>query len=96
MRKAFEPLFARVILRRAKKENHGSIIIPAQFAKNHADQIGEVMAVGPTADPSIKVGDVVYFGKHAGSWMKPTEDSEEFYILQDEDILCTVKEVNHG
>ena len=83
------PLFARVILRRPiVKKTAGGIILPEASAKKDANAIGIVLAVGPTADKSIEVGQTVTFGIYGGSWMQLPGYDEELFICQDEDILA--------
>ena len=92
-----EPLFARVIVRRETfTKSSGGIIIPDEAAKRHAKARGEVIAIGPDVDPSIKVGKTYVFGKYAGGWLdsdfRPTdrETEGEYYVLQDEDLIAEV------
>lgn len=102
----YTPLFARVLIQRMVEEKRGSIHIPANIAKRHARSEGTVIAVGPTADENIKVGDHVIFGKHAGTWLDGTysefkdargvigsKDNNDgtLFICQDEDILVKVE-----
>lgn len=83
----YEPLFARVLLEREKKDKIGSIYVPETSQTKYTPEIGKVLKVGPTADDSVKslVGKTVYFAKFAGAWIKI--DDSEYYICQDEDIL---------
>lgn len=83
------PLFARVLLKRDVLKA-GSIIIPEQAQERNAPAKGTVIAVGPTADESIKEGQRVVFGRHAGAWLK--EGDDDFYIVQDEDILGVIND----
>ena len=85
-----EPKFARVLLEREKVKASG-IIIPESAEKRNAPVVGTVVAVGPTADESIKIDSKVIFGRHAGDWIK-SPDGREFFICQDEDILVEVKD----
>lgn len=90
----YSPLFGRVIIHREIEEKRGSIIIPD--AKRHARSEGIILATGPTVDESIKVGQKVIFGKHAGTWLDATysqkgdNDDGTLFICQDEDILAVV------
>jgi co-chaperonin GroES (HSP10) len=86
----FTPLFARVVVAREKLKTSTSIIILEDSAKKHSLAQGRVVAVGPTADESIQVGDLVRWGNFAGDWISFGDD--EYYILQDEDILVKIKE----
>lgn len=91
-----KPLFARVLLRREKFEKSGSILIPHDQQKRYASTRCVVKAKGPTADDQIRVGSTVLVGQHAGAWINAAgnpasdNDEEEFFIAQDEDILCEV------
>lgn len=100
----YTPLFARVLIKREIEEKRGSIILPD--AKRHARSEGKVVAVGPTVDENIKVGDHVIFGKHAGAWLDSTysqikdqrgvigvrdNDDGTLFICQDEDVLVKVE-----
>lgn len=104
MAEKYAPLFARVLIQRKVEEKRGSIILPD--AKRHARSEGVVIAVGPTADENIKIGDHVIFGKHAGAWLDGTysevkdargvigsKDNNDgtLFICQDEDILAKVE-----
>lgn len=83
-----EPLFARVLLERETLKS-SKLIIPLSAEKRNAPTVGIVKAVGPTADPSIKIGDKVLFGKHAGDWIE--YEGKELYVVADEDIIGIVK-----
>lgn len=86
----FEPVFARVIVQREILKSKFGLIIPENAAKREASAVGIVVAVGPTADLSIEVGQKVLFGRFSGEWMEREEG--EYFILQDEDILAIIKE----
>ncbi len=93
------PLFARVLLERPKAEKIGSILMPMDVSKRYATLKCKVVAVGPTADDAIHklIGKQVLIGRHAGDWLNedgtpgnPEKNEGEFFIVQDEDILCEV------
>ena len=84
-----EPLFAKVILAREEIKS-GSIIIPDDAARRNAPARGEILAVGPAADESLRPGQKVIFGQHAGAWLKV--DGEEYFICIDEDIHGILQE----
>lgn len=88
-----QPLFARVLLKREKVDKKGSIYIPESVQERYAGLKCEVLAVGPNADESIKVGDSVIIGKYSGTWVdedgKVTPEGE-YYICNDEDLLAKV------
>ena len=88
-----KPLQDRVIVKRMEEEHKtsGGIIIP-DSAKEKPQQ-GKVLAVGPgkvleggtRVDMTVKVGDLVLFGKYSGSEVKI--DGEEVLIMREDDIL---------
>ena len=92
--KGVTPLFARVLLWRRKAEKIGSLYLPDEAAKRHASLKCTVLAVGPTADASIEVGDEVLVGRYAGDWLNmegtPITKNEEaeLFIAADEDLLA--------
>jgi len=59
---------------------------------------GKVAAIGPTAyrdfnvDCPIKVGDVVNYAKFAGKIMEDPQTGEQYICLNDEDIICVIKD----
>jgi len=91
MLEKLRPLGDRVLVQRtevAEEKTLGGIIIP-DAAKEKAQQ-GKVLAVGPgkvtpegkTIPVQVSKGDVVYFGKYAG-----TEAGEGLLILREDEIL---------
>ena len=84
-----QPLFAKVILAREEVKT-SSIIIPEDAARRIAPARGEILAVGPEADESLRPGQKVIFGQHAGAWLKV--DEEEYFICMDEDIHGILQE----
>ena len=88
-----KPLQDRVIVKRIEedKKTAGGIIIP-DSAKEKPQQ-GKVLAVGPgkvleggtRVDMTVKVGDLVLFGKYSGSEVKI--DADEVLIMREDDIL---------
>jgi len=89
------PLHDRVIVKRTEEEEKtsGGIIIP-DTAKEKPQQ-GKVVAAGPgrredgkVIGLDVKAGDVVLFGKYAGTEIKL--DGEEHVIMREEDILAVV------
>lgn len=85
-----QPLYDRVLVKRRAEEGKtaGGLYIP-DAAKDKA-QTGDVIAVGEgrindhgQINPlRIKKGDVVFFGKYAG-----TEAGDDYVILREDDIL---------
>lgn len=93
----FRPLHDRILVRRSNEEKKtiGGIIIP-DTAKEKPMQ-GEVVAVGPGARTDrgeivaldVAVGDVVLFGKYAGTEVKI--DGEDLVILRESDVMGVVE-----
>ena len=91
-----KPLQDRVIVKRLEEEEKtaGGIIIP-DSAKEKPQQ-GKILAVGPgkvleggtRVEMTVKKGDVVLFGKYAGSEVKI--DGDEVLIMREDDILGIV------
>tara|TARA_B110000881_G_C18241072_1_gene348590 strand:- start:268 stop:558 length:291 start_codon:yes stop_codon:yes gene_type:complete len=91
------PLHDRVIVRRKEEEatSAGGIVLPGS-AKEKPNQ-GEVIAVGngkvldngEVRALDVKVGDVVVFGKYAGSDTIDVE-GEELVILSESDIKAII------
>jgi len=96
-----KPLFARVLCKREKAKKHGSILLPPTAEKRLAATVVEVIAKGETADKSIKVGHNYIVGQHAGCWINdmgtpmPDGNTAEYYLCNDEDILCEIVETSN-
>lgn len=92
------PLHDRVVVRRQEEEatSAGGIVLPGS-AKEKPNQ-GEVIAVGvgrildngDVRPVDVKVGDIVVFGKYAGSDTIEVE-GEELVILAESDIKAVVE-----
>ncbi len=92
------PLHDRVVVRRKEEEEKtaGGIVLPGS-AKEKPNQ-GEVIAVGSgrvldngeNRPVDVKVGDIVVFGKYAGSDTIEI-DGEELVILSESDIKAVVE-----
>lgn len=92
------PLHDRVVVRRKEEEktSAGGIVLPGS-AKEKPNQ-GEVVAVGSgrildngdVRPVDVKVGDIVVFGKYAGSDTIEV-DGEELVILTESDIKAIVE-----
>ncbi|MBT8138672.1 MAG: co-chaperone GroES [Gammaproteobacteria bacterium] len=92
------PLHDRVVVRRKEEEetSAGGIVLPGS-AKEKPNQ-GEVIAVGSgkvldngdTRPLDVKIGDVIVFGKYAGSDTIEV-DGEELVILSESDIKAIVE-----
>lgn len=90
------PLQDRVLVKpaEAKEEMKGGIIIP-DTAKEKPQE-GEIIAVGPgkrgddgKVHPlEVKVGNVVIYGKYAGTEIKI--DGEDYLLMREDDILGVI------
>lgn len=91
------PLHDRVVIRRLEEErtSAGGIVIPDSATEKPSK--GEIMAVGPgnrldNGDHralDVKVGDVVLFGKYAGTEVKV--DGSELIVMREEDIMGVIE-----
>lgn len=91
------PLHDRVIVKRVEEEktSAGGIVLP-DTAKEKPSR-GKVVAVGngKVTDSGeiraldVKVGDVVLFGKYAGTEVKVNDD--ELLVMREEDIMGVVE-----
>jgi len=92
----FDPVF--------KKAKNAGLV----FADDHEDakrkqagiDKGVVLELGPHCDPAyvegIKVGDTVGFAKYAGKIVASLDDSEDKYlVLNDDDLICKFRS-RHG
>jgi chaperonin GroES len=93
MSQTLRPLRDRILLAREeeKEQIRGGIIIPdtakekPQRAKVVAVGDGKLLDSGARLQPSVKVGDVVLFGKYSGSEIKL--DGKEYIIMKEEEVL---------
>ncbi|OGU16532.1 MAG: co-chaperone GroES [Geobacteraceae bacterium GWC2_53_11] len=91
------PLQDRIIVKRVEEETKtaGGLFIP-ETAKEKP-QRGEIVAVGngkKTEDGKVlpldvKVGDVVLFGKYAGTEVKV--DGNDYLMMREDDILAVIE-----
>lgn len=91
------PLQDRIIVKRVEEETKtaGGLFIP-ETAKEKP-QRGEIVAVGngkKTEDGKVlpldvKVGDIVLFGKYAGTEIKV--DGNDYLMMREDDILAVVE-----
>lgn len=92
------PLHDRVVVRRKEEEkmSSGGIVLPGS-AKEKPNQ-GEVVAIGSgrvldngeNRPLDVKVGDIVVFGKYAGTDTIEV-DGEELIIISESDIKAVVE-----
>ena len=88
-----KPLADRVIIAPMERENmKGGIIIP-DTAKEKPQQ-GKIVAAGPglvsdngeRVKPEVKKGDIVLYGKYAGT--EVNVDGKDYLILRESDVLA--------
>lgn len=94
--KNFKPLADRLLIKRlASEERTASGLIIPDAAKEKA-QTGKVLSVGPgrrneagTIFPlAVKAGDIVYFGKYAGTDV----GQEDLMIVKEDEILGVLEQ----
>jgi chaperonin GroES len=91
-----QPLADRVVIEplQAEEKTSGGIIVPdtakekPQKGKVVAVGGGKVTESGEKVDLEVKVGDVVLYGKYAGT--EVSVDGSEFLILRESDILAII------
>ncbi|NOQ50949.1 MAG: co-chaperone GroES [Desulfuromonadaceae bacterium] len=92
------PLQDRIIVERVEEETTtaGGIIIPDTVSKEKPQEgkivaagKGKVTPEGKILPLDVKEGDLVLFGKYAGSEIKV--DGKEYLIMREEDILGVVE-----
>ncbi len=86
-----QPLSDRVLveLQEAETKTASGIIIP-DSAKEKPQQ-GKVVAVGKgkkNHDMTVKVGDIVLYGKYSGTELKL--EGEDYLMMREDDILAIV------
>ena len=98
MNKKIRPLSDRVVIepREMETKTAGGIYIPDTADKDKPIQ-GTVIAIGngkyiegKLTPLQVKIGDVVLFGKYAGTNVKL--DDSEFLVMREEDIMGVVEE----
>jgi len=92
-----KPLADRVIVKpkEAEETTKGGIILPDTAKEKPVE--GTIVAVGPgkvtddgkTVAMSLKVGDIVLYGKYSGTEVKI--DGDEYLIMRESDIYGIVK-----
>jgi Co-chaperonin GroES (HSP10) len=85
-----------------EEKTAGGIILPGTVRdmELRGSEIGTVVDVGPTAykaeglggEPWCKTGDLIYFAKYAGKWVKEPGKDEEFLMLNDDDVVGVIVE----
>ena len=87
----FRPLHDRVLIEvlDSEEKTAGGIIIP-DTAKEKP-QRGKIVAVGPGTKENpitVKVGDIVLYGKYSGTELQ--HDGMDYLIMKESDILAIV------
>lgn len=93
----FRPLYDRILVKRVEAEektSSGLIIPDAAKEKPLEAQVvavgaGRVTKDGKTRAMTVKVGDLVLFGKYTGDEVKL--DGQEHIILREEDVLAVIE-----
>ena len=88
------PLDDRIVVKRldAEEKTAGGIILPdnaqekPQKGKVIAVGAGKLLDSGARAEPDVKVGDTIVFGRYSGTEVKV--DGEEYLIMRESDILA--------
>ena len=88
----FKPLHDRVLIEvlDSSEKTAGGIIIPDTAQEK--PQKGHIVAVGKGTKENpitVKVGDVVLYGKYAGTELK--YEGEDYLIMKEADILAIIK-----
>lgn len=93
---SMKPLHDRVVIKRLEDErtSAGGIVIPDTATEKPvrgkvlAVGTGKVLSDGKVLPLEVKVGDVVVFGKYAGTEIKL--NGEEVVVMREEDILGVI------
>ena len=85
------PLDDRVVIRPAESEEvtAGGIVLPDSAKEK--PQRGKIVAVGPGTKENpvtVKVGDIVLYGKYSGTELQ--HDGMDYLIMKESDILAIV------
>lgn len=91
------PLHDRVVIERMEEErtSAGGIVIPdtatekPMRGKVTAVGIGKILENGSVRPLDLKVGNIVVFGKYAGTEIKI--DGKEYVIMREDDIMAIVE-----
>jgi len=85
--------YDKVLLHRERPEITKGGIILTDAARDYLKyNIGRIVSVGATADPSLQEGMLVMIGKHAGDWITLPGSDEEIFICLDVDIMAIIYE----
>lgn len=92
------PLYDRVVVRRlpSEQKTSGGIVLPDTAAEKPmkgevvAIGVGKLLENGDLRTLAVKVGDVVLFGKYAGTEIKV--DKEDWVVMREDDIMGIIEE----
>ncbi|OGT07590.1 MAG: co-chaperone GroES [Gammaproteobacteria bacterium GWF2_41_13] len=92
----FRPLHDRVLIERIEEEvSKGGIVIPDHAkekpsrGKVLAAGKGKILEDGSVKALDVKVGDVVLFGKYAGTEVKL--DGKEYIVMREDDLMGIIE-----
>lgn len=95
MKTAVQPCLDRILVRVLRQDSDGIVnpVVFHQTAKENP-QFGKVVAVGPGAvghdgvfrEVALRKGDIVLFGKYAGTELKV--DDERMVLLREDEVLA--------
>jgi chaperonin GroES len=86
-----KPLADRVIVQQAKAETKTASGLYIPDSAKEKPQQGKVVAVGKGKkdhDMTVKIGDLVLYGKYSGSELK--HEGSDYLIMREEDILAII------
>ena len=94
---AIRPLDDRVVIEplEAEETTSGGIVLPdaakekPQQGKVVALGSGKLLESGKRGEMGLKKGDVIFYGKYAGTEIKI--DGEEYVILKESDVLAIIE-----
>jgi len=88
------PLFDRIYVERIEVEEKTASGLYIPEGAKEKGQTGKVLATGKKVDATgnnsdfqVKVGDVVLFGKYAG-----TDIDDKHVVLKEDDVLCVIED----
>lgn len=107
MSEYFDPVHARVLVKRQKAEKVGSILLPDEAQKRYAALRCTVVRISNTCELAqlgkLEPGDDVLIGRYSGDWVNmegkvitPTEEAELFVVSEDDIIGIFRKEEDAG
>lgn len=98
----YQPEGSKVIVKpdEVDERTSGGIILTPMSVDSIKTRVnqGTILAIGPTADllfekdRPAKVGDQVIFAVYGGFTFMDVDTREEYRVLNDEDIVCWVKD----